>query len=282
MPIHAEDLIKSGDLENGLARLQEEIRAHPANGDLRVLLFQLLSVLGRWDRALTQLNVSGDMQKDAAAFATLYRRALEAEAFRAEVFAGKRTPLIFGEPPPWIGKLLQALALTAAGEYAAAAPLREDALAEAEAVPVSIDGTEAAWLADADTRLGPVFEAIFSGKYYWVPMQRVAEMRIEAPVFLKDRVWINVHIQWTNHGKVDGLMPVRYPGTEAAADAALRLARSTTWQELPEGAYHGLGGRLFATDVGEFPLLGVRHLLFHHPEQKVTIQDILGSGAPAS
>ena len=280
--MHADDLIKSGDLDAGLARLQEQIRAQPANGELRVLLFQLLSVLGRWDRALTQLNVAGDMRKDAENFAGLYRKALEAEVYRAEVFAGKRTPVIFGKPDPWVGKLLQALALGAQGEHVAAGALRDEALEEAEAVPVSIDGTEAAWITDADTRLGPVFEAVFSGKYYWVPMSCVSEIRVEAPVFLKDRVWINVHFQWTNHGKVDGLMPVRYPGSESHPDSSVRLAKTTLWEEKPAGGYHGLGGRLFATDAGDFPLLGIRNLIFHHPERQVSIGDILGGAAPAS
>lgn len=277
----ADDLIKSGDLENGLARLQDQIRAHPANADYRLLLFQLLCVLGKWDRALTQLNVSQDMKKDAENFAKVHQRALEAEVFRAEVFAGRRSPVVFGNPSPWVGKLLQALQHTARGEHEAAAGLRDAALEEAEAVPVRIDGQDAAWIADADTRLGPVFEAVFSGKYYWVPMECVAELRVEAPVFLKDRVWLAVHFEWTNKGKVEGLMPVRYPGSETQADAALRLAKATTWQEQPAGGFHGLGGRLFATDIGDFPMLSVRNIVFQHPEKKVGISDILGTAPTA-
>jgi type VI secretion system protein ImpE len=277
----ADDLIKSGDLENGLARLQDQIRAHPANADYRLLLFQLLCVLGKWDRALTQLNVSQDMKKDAENFAKVHQRALEAEVFRAEVFAGRRSPVIFGNPSPWVGKLLQALQHTSRGEHDAAAGLRDAALEEAEAVPVRIDGQEAAWIADADTRLGPVFEAVFSGKYYWVPMECVAELRIEAPVFLKDRVWLAVHFEWTNKGKVDGLMPVRYPGSETQTDAAIRLAKGTTWQEQPAGGFHGLGGRLFATDIGDFPMLSVRNIVFQHPEKKVDISDLLGPAPTA-
>jgi type VI secretion system protein ImpE len=271
----ADELIKSGDLEAGLAKLQEQVRAHPANAEYRLLLFQLLCVLGKFDRALTQLNVAGDMKKDMDPFTKVHQRALEAEAFRAEVFSGKKSPVIFGQPTPWIGKLLQSLQHLAKGEFEAAAGQRDAALEEAEAIPVKIDGKDAAWIADADTRLGPVFEAVFSGRYYWVPMIYVQEIRVDAPVFLKDRVWIGVHFQWTNGGKVEGLMPVRYPGTELQGNMQVRLARTTLWEEHPHGAFHGLGGRLFATDIGEFPLLSTRNIVFQHPEKKVSIEDLI-------
>ena len=44
--------------------------------------------------------------------------------------------------------------------------------------------------ADADTRLGPVIEAVINGRYYWVPFGRTVEVEIAAPADLRDRVWI--------------------------------------------------------------------------------------------
>jgi protein involved in temperature-dependent protein secretion len=45
----AEQYLKAGNLSEALAQLQADIK-------LRTFLFQLLSVLGQWERALTQLN----------------------------------------------------------------------------------------------------------------------------------------------------------------------------------------------------------------------------------
>src|ERR1700687_2388446 len=48
----AEQSLRDGDPFVALKHLQNEVRAKPADAKLRVFLFQLLSVLGQWDRAL--------------------------------------------------------------------------------------------------------------------------------------------------------------------------------------------------------------------------------------
>jgi type VI secretion system protein ImpE len=54
----AERSVREGDLAGALMALQDQVRKNPSTSDLRVFLFQLLAVLGEWDRALTQLNVA--------------------------------------------------------------------------------------------------------------------------------------------------------------------------------------------------------------------------------
>ena len=112
--MQAEAYIQSGDLDKALAELTSEIRKNPAKAEMRVFLFQLLSVLGQWERAMTQLNVAAEMDADAALMAQVYRPALNCEAFRADVFQGKRTPLFFGEPSDWMVSLTQIPGLLAA------------------------------------------------------------------------------------------------------------------------------------------------------------------------
>ena len=63
---------------------------------------------GKWEKALTQLNVLADMDAESMLLAQIFRPVLDCETLRTEVFAGKRTPLIFGEPEEWIGWLVQA------------------------------------------------------------------------------------------------------------------------------------------------------------------------------
>ena len=57
----AERSLKGGDPVAALAQLQEQVRARPADPKLRVFLFQLLCVLGQWERALNQLNVATEL-----------------------------------------------------------------------------------------------------------------------------------------------------------------------------------------------------------------------------
>lgn len=169
-----QEYIKAGQLDEALSVAQDDVRKAPAEAAPRVLLFQLLSILGQWERALTQLNVLKDMDANCMLLAQVFRPVLQCEALRDEVFAGRRGPLIFGEPVEWIGLLVQANQLIAQGEFPAALELRNSAFEAAEATPGTINDQPFEWIADADSRLGPLIEAIIDGKSYWVPFSEFA------------------------------------------------------------------------------------------------------------
>ncbi len=256
----AQECLKAGDLDGALKALQSEIRNNPARKELRIFLFQLLCVRGEWERAMTQLNVAAELDLDSKLMAEMCRPALNSEAFRAEVFAGKRSPLIFGEPAAWVAQLVQALPLWTAGQVEAAAALRDQAFEAAPTVAGRIDDQPFAWIADADSRLGPMLEAVVDGRYYWIPFSNIQTIVFEEPKDLRDVVWLPAHFTWVNRGEAFGLIPVRYPGSEHSADAALRLARKTEWQDLGSDCFVGSGQRMLATDAGESPLLEVRRI----------------------
>jgi len=272
----ADQLLREGKLDDALAALTQQIRTKPADAKLRTFLFQLLCVQGQWERALTQLNVTGEMDAGTLAMVNTYCEGIRCEMLRAEIFAGKRSPLIFGQPEAWVAQLVQALTLTAAGNHAAAATLREQALEAAPAIsgviatarPGAKDPrvppveTPFQWLADADSRLGPVIEAVFSGKYYWVPLANVRRLDIEPPADLRDVVWMPAHFVWANGGDTVALLPTRYAGSETSSDPLVRLARKTDWQEASPGTYLGQGQRMLATDAGEYSLMDVRQIRF--------------------
>src|SRR6185503_7179082 len=104
----AKELLKEGKPVEALAALQNEVRAAPNDMKLRVFLFQLLAILGQWERAATQLKVVTDQDAKTLLMAQVCGPALAAENLRAEIFAGKRTPLLLGEPQEWVGWVLQA------------------------------------------------------------------------------------------------------------------------------------------------------------------------------
>lgn len=258
----AQDALRAGQLDAALAQLKQDVRRQPADARLRIFLFQLLCVCGEWDRALTQLNVAGDLDAGALLMVQTYREALRCEVYRSQVFAGKRTPLALGEPDAWFASLVQALAIEAGGDREEAARLRSHAFEGAPAAPGSLNGQRFEWIADGDARLGPCLELIVSGRYYWAPFHRVRNIEIEPPSDLRDFVWTAAQVQWANGGETVALIPTRYPGSDAAADPALRLSRRTEWHEQAPDAYIGLGQRVWITDIGETALLDVRTLSF--------------------
>lgn len=257
-----ENKLKEGRPDEALQLLTAEVRNNPADAKRRVFLFQLLALLGQWERAQNQLNVSGELEPLNAMLVGAYTEALKGEQVRADVFAGKRLPVVIGEPEQWLALLLQALKLTAEGRHEQAADLRGQAFEQAPAVSGSIDGTPFEWIADADPRLGPCLEIVVNGGYSWVPFSRLRELKFEAPTDLRDKIWVPAEVTWTNGGKAIGFIPGRYPGSERAEDNDLVLARKTEWVDAGADLQVGLGQRMLATDTDDYALLDARLITF--------------------
>lgn len=262
----AEEHLKQGDLKGALQKLQEQVRAKPDIAEHRIFLFQLLALLGQWDRALTQLNIAGELDTAALAMVAMYRQVIACERFREEVFLGKSEPVILGQPAEWVALLLQALKLTAEEQYSKSQELRGRAFELAPATSGSIDGKAFTWLADSDPRLGPMFEVIVEGRYLWVPLERMTSITIEKPNDLRDLIWLPAHFVWTNGGDYYGVIPARYPAVYEGTDPLLALCRKTEWLDCGHDLFLGLGQKTLTTDVADFSVLDVRLISFDHAE----------------
>lgn len=254
------ELLQAGDLASTLEEVVQGLRVDAGNVKQRILLFQLLCVIGEWEKARRQLYVLKDMDADSIPMFETYDPVIQCEMFRLAVFDGQRSPLFFGEPRDWLATLSSALAHFAGGRTGQGLELQQQAFEEAPASAGIIDGTSFDWIADADGRLGPVAEVYLNGRYYWVPFEHVSVIRIDEPEDLRDLVWTPAQFQWANGGQAVGFIPTRYPGTEKAGDDRLRLSRMTEWRSDEDGFQTGLGQRLLATDVDEYALLGIREI----------------------
>jgi type VI secretion system protein ImpE len=256
----AEEQLRNGDPEAALASLQDEVRKHPQVARHRIFLFQLLCVLGDWERAVRQLKVAAELDPEALAMAQTYREAIICEVYREKVFRGEKEPLIFGEPPEWLAPLVQALHLTATGKTAQAAELRAQAYDMAPTLGGQLNGNAFEWIADADMRLGPVLEIVVNGRYFWMPFDKIGQLTADAPEDLRDHVWMPVSITLANGGDIVGLVPTRYPGSSDSEDPLLKLARKTEWSDIGDSTFVGHGQRLLATDAGDVAVMDVRQL----------------------
>jgi len=252
--------LKDGDPAAALGHLQEQVRAKPADPKLRVFLFQLLCVLGQWDRALNQLKVASELDPGALVMAQIYGDAVRCEAMRRDVFDGKKSPMVFGQPDQWLALLIESLLVGGRGEAQRSQELRARAFDEAPASNGAIDERPFSWIADADSRLGPVLEAVINGRYYWVPFSRLTGVQIEPPADLRDMVWMPAHLQFENGGESVALIPTRYPDSEKSDDGLILLARKTVWEEMAPDTHRGLGQRILATDIDDVPLMEVRNI----------------------
>ena len=171
----AEDALRGGDPAGALALLQAEVRNKPADAGLRVFLFQLLCVLGQWERALNQLKVAADLDASALAMAQHVRRG---RPLRGDARVGVRRTEV-ADDLRRAGPVARPADRIAARRAARATPARAEELRlrafdDAPASTGDIDGRRFEWIADADSRLGPVLEAMINGRYYWIPFARLA------------------------------------------------------------------------------------------------------------
>lgn len=282
-PATAEQLLARGDLNGALAALQQQVRKQPGDARLRTFLFQLLAVMQQWERAAAQLKLCGELDAATLAMVNTYREALQAEAVRHAVMQGRTTPMVFGQPPSWMGLLIEALAADARGDADGAARLRGQAMDEAPATPGQLNGEPFDWIADADSRLGPVLEVVLRGRYGWLPFCHLHKITIEAPADLRDFVWMPAQLTFANGGESVALIPTRYAGLalpaglDAAHRDALLLARRTDWQALAEQAapeqFAGQGQRLLTTSGPELGLLEVREIVLEPPPEPAAAED---------
>jgi type VI secretion system protein ImpE len=189
------------------------------------------------------------------------------EGIRDLVFAGKKSPLIFGEPEQWLALLIESLLVAGGGDLDRSATLRALAFDAAPTTSGDVDGRAFEWIADADSRLGPVLEAVINGRYYWLPFSRLTKIEFEPPEDLRDLVWLPARLQFANGGESVALIPARYPGSAASGDGLIALARKTTWEEIGPDAHRGLGQRIFSSDIDDLPLLEVRTIALNGAEE---------------
>ncbi|WLW61703.1 type VI secretion system accessory protein TagJ [Achromobacter aegrifaciens] len=256
-------------LAGQLDELQAQVRRQPADADLRAQLFQLLAVQGDWARAAEQLNVCGHLNAQARPTQVLYASAIAAEREREAVLAGQGEPALLGEPADWLRAMISALRLDGTAP-AQAAELRgkafEDASARAGLLELAAQETAQPfqWICDGDSRLGPVFEFLASGRYVWLPFAALKRVRLLAPEGLCDLVWAQAEIELEDGRVRQGLVPARYPAAPGArmvelSDSA-KLGRTTDWRALQGDTYAGVGQKMWLTDAADIALLEVRSL----------------------
>lgn len=259
----ADTLLREGDLAGARAALVDLVRTQPANEQARMFLFQLLAINGEWDKASRQLEALVSVTAEAQMLAVTYNQAIAGERMREAVFAGDAEMEMLVGKDSWAAGIAKAVSAYVKGDAAGGDAARDAAFEEAPETPGAINGEEFEWIADADARFGPTFEAILSGRYGLIPFDHVRSIKSEGPKDLRDVVWYPVEILFGSGQSAAAFIPARYPGTVASDNDTLKLGRSTDWLDRDWGQ-EGLGQRLWTTSSGDddHGLLALRELTF--------------------
>jgi type VI secretion system protein ImpE len=245
-PGEAGRLFREGNLADALTAANAAVRKTPADIGARVLLAELLVFAGNIERADVVLDACADLDPTAALVVAEFRQLLRGETARRQLFSDGRVPEFLGEPTAAQRLSLAAVVALRNGDTHEAGKCA----AEAEAARVHPNGIAggAAFddMRDADDLLASCFEVITTtGKYFWIPPQRVVLLEFHPMKRPRDLYWRRASMQVADGPDGDVYLPTIYPPVaNAAAELtdALRLGRATDWSQAGEGGpMRGIG-----------------------------------------
>lgn len=240
-----------------LARHEDAVRRAPKDAHARWMLLETLCLLGQWQRAFIQLDACLRLDDALRAPVRALRALLLAEQQREAVLAGQARPLTATAMPDWMDALWRANQHNAAGSHDQADTLRRQALAHAPTAAGLSNLGHCAWLADSDTRLGPICELVLADGYHWRPFASVRALQLDTPRHTLDLIWQPAHIQLDDSPPQPGWLPSRYP-LHADADDSHRLARATSWRDVGDTGVFAHGQKTWMHAEGDWPLLELR------------------------
>jgi len=180
-----------------------------------------------------------------------FRQLVRGEVARRQLFRDGRVPEFLGEPTATQRASLAALVALRGGDTAGAG--RNAAMAEAARVHPSGIAAGAPFddLRDADDILAGTFEVITTtGKYFWIPAERVVLLEFHPPKRPRDLYWRRATMQVADGPDGEVYLPAIYAATADATADELRLGRATDWQQTADGGpVRGVGAVTFL--IGE-------------------------------
>lgn len=253
-------LFRQGQLGPAVAAAGQYVRSNPADAGQRVLLAELLLFAGELERADAVLVAAEAVEPDAALVMAEFRQLLRAAVARRQLTAEGRLPEFLGEPTAVQKTILAALVATRAGDQQAAAEAAQAAEAIRPPVPGTANGAAFDDFRDADDLCNGSIEVLTTtGKYFWVPVERVLGMDFHPPKRPRDLFWRRCTMSVRDGPDGDVYLPVLYEA-DAGADDGLRLGRGTAWSDA--APVRGSGQRVFLVGSEGVPVTQLQSLEF--------------------
>ncbi len=258
----AADLLRAGRLTDAVAAAQAAVRKTPLDLAGRILLAELLVFAGNLERADVLLDAASTIDPSAALVVAEFRQLIRADMARRQLFRDGRVPELLSDATEAQTLQLAALVSLRAGDVAGAA--RQAAAAE-EARPrtpgthgdVAFDD-----LRDVDDLLAGNFEVLTTtGKYFWIPTERVVSAEFHPPKRPRDLIYRRVSMTVADGPDGDVYLPTIYTAGDDATEMQ-RLGRETDWQQAEGGPVRGVGQRVFLVGEEDVAIMELGELRF--------------------
>jgi len=246
----AQALYASGKLQEAIAAAVTTVQQRPRDVAARGFLIELLLIAGELERADLQLDALSKVDPATNISIALLRQLVRAETWRRQFFANGRLPEFVEKPSEEFELRLRASIALREGNQPEALAL----LMRAEDLRPHVRGTSSSgafddWR-DLDDLVAGVLEVLTStGKYYWIPLCRVAEIEIRTPERPRDLLWARASLNVHDGPEGEVFLPTIYAPLSSTTDDGALLGRSTDWLGGGEAPIRGKGLRTFL--VGE-------------------------------
>ena len=259
--MNASDLFKQGRLKEAVDAQLQEVKAKPADHGRRLFLFELSAFAGDLERARRQIDAVKYDDAEQQMATDGYRKLLDAEEKRRRLFRDGLAPKFLGETPEHVKLRLEAVNRLREGRQAEAAELLSKANEGADALKGKLNGKAFEGIRDGDDLFGTVLEVLAHGDYFWVPLDQIDSLALNAPAFPRDLLWLpaRLMLQDGQHGEV--FLPALYPGSHEHADEQVKTGRATDWKQAEGGPVLGVGARTFLVGEDAAGLIEWRELL---------------------
>lgn len=259
-------LFRAGKLADAVAAANVAVRKAPSDLAPRVLLAELLLFAGNLERADVILDAGSSVDPQAAVVIAEFRQLVRAEMARRQQRRDGRLPEFLGEPTATLATILQATIALRAGDAAEAAALAQKAETLRPRVTGSIDGKAFDDFRDADDLQAGYFEVLTTtGKYFWIPTERIESISFDKPKRARDLYWrrVNMSVRSGPDGVV--YLPALYGDDDPGLSDELRLGQATDWIEISDALVRGAGQRMFLVGDDTVSAMDMTEITFDPP-----------------
>ena len=265
--MNAKEYLQAGDLQGAIAATADEVKRHPTQTQPRALLAELLCFSGDLERADKHLDAIGQQDPEAMLGVAVLRQLVRAELSRKEFYEQGRAPEFLDPPPPHVRLALEASIAIREGNMAEAAAKLEEAERLRPRLSGTSDGKPFDDFRDVDDLTSTFFEVFTStGKYYWIPNERVELIEFHAPERPRDLLWRQAHMVVAGGPDGEVTIPAVYYGSHADGGDRVKLGRVTEWRGEDGAPVRGFGQRLFLMGDEARAILELKEITFTQTE----------------
>jgi type VI secretion system protein ImpE len=260
-------LFRARKLGEAIAAANADVRRQPGDLGGRVLLAELLLFAGNLERADVILDAAAQADPTAAIVVAEFRQLLRADIARRQCTREGRVPEFLGDPTPALRASLAAQVALRAGDGAEAARQtaevetlrpRVSGMLQQQSGDIAFDDFR-----DVDDLCAGYFEVLTTtGKYFWVPTERVASIVFHPPKRPRDLAWRRATISVNQGPDGEVYVPAIYDAAQPDLGDEYRIGHTTDWTDEAAGPVRGIGQRVFLAGDDAHPIMAIGELRF--------------------